>query len=144
MTITEYSNRVQKAVGGAETETNAIIEDMKPALVEEQREQMYSGQRSDGEMIEPPYGKMTQVYKCEKGQPYDRVTLKDTGDFYSAIYVENTGTELIFDSSNWKTDDLKDKYGYGIFDLQKSRYDKFKAIWCDRFRQFIIKTINGL
>ena len=48
-------------------------------------EQMYLGINADGNAITPDYAKITINYKKRTGQPYDRVTLKDSGDFYDSM-----------------------------------------------------------
>jgi hypothetical protein len=51
-------------------------------------EQMFSGINASGNAITPDYAKSTINYKKRKGQPFDRVTLKDSGDFYDSIEIE--------------------------------------------------------
>ncbi len=51
-------------------------------------EQMFSGINASGSSISPPYRQSTINYKKRKGQPFDRVTLKDSGDFYDSIEIE--------------------------------------------------------
>jgi len=51
-------------------------------------EQMYQGINASGNAIEPEYKQSTINYKKRVGQPSDRVTLKDSGDFYDSIEIE--------------------------------------------------------
>lgn len=51
-------------------------------------EQMYQGINASGNAIEPEYKQSTINYKLRTGQPSDRVTLKDSGDFYDSIEIE--------------------------------------------------------
>ena len=52
-------------------------------------EQMFSGINASGNSITPfPYATSTINYKKRKGQPTDRITLKDSGDFYDSIEIE--------------------------------------------------------
>ena len=52
-------------------------------------EQMYQGINASGNSITPfPYAKSTINYKKRNGQPTDRITLKDSGDFYDSIEIE--------------------------------------------------------
>ena len=48
-------------------------------------EQMYQGINASGNSITPDYANSTINYKKRTGQPYDRVTLKDSGDFYDSM-----------------------------------------------------------
>ena len=43
--------------------------------------QMYRGEKADGTEIKPSYAPSTIRYKKKVGQPYNRVTLRDSGDF---------------------------------------------------------------
>ena len=58
-----------------------------------------------------PYTPLTVQLKSEKNQPTDRVTLKDTGDFHKSIKVDADRTYFEIYATDWKTDDLKEKYG---------------------------------
>ena len=44
--------------------------------------QMYRGEKADGTPILPSYAPSTILYKKKMGQPYNRVTLRDSGDFH--------------------------------------------------------------
>lgn len=79
--------------------------------------QMYAGVKSDGTDIEPAYTRLTVSIKNEKGQPTDRVTLKDTGSFYKKVYIkaDNQGFEM--DSTDSKRDKIVTKYTEDIFGL---------------------------
>lgn len=79
--------------------------------------QMYSGVKSDSEEIKPFYSASTIVYKISKGQPYDRVTLRDTGNFYKGIYAKLQGTRIEVGSTDEKAEQLEEKYGKKIFGL---------------------------
>jgi len=58
--------------------------------------QMFAGITSKGTSIRPfPYAKSTINYKKRKGQPTDRITLKDSGDFYDSIEVEARPVDFI-------------------------------------------------
>ena len=80
------------------------------------------GINSDGTEVEPEYKKTTISIKERKGQPTNRVTLKDTGSFHKKFYVDSKKKSFTLDSKDSKRDDLVDKYGERIFGLtQKSR-----------------------
>lgn len=80
-------------------------------------EQMYSGRNSEGDPITPTYTQLTVAYKKRKGQPADRVTLRDTGDFYQGIYAKLEGITITVGSADEKTKQLEEKYGEEIFGL---------------------------
>lgn len=64
-----------------------------------------------------PYRPRTVKYKIRKGQPYDRVTLKDTGEFYASLHVECDDEGFYVTSSDDKSQFLLKKYGKTIFRL---------------------------
>ncbi len=72
-----------------------------------------------GHPLEPPYAGVTKAYKRRKGQPVDRVTLKDKGDFYEGFYTEIERDFIQILSSDNKTPDLMAKYGVDIIGLTK-------------------------
>ena len=75
------------------------------------------GIRSDGSNVEPPYTQVTKSIKRRKGQPVDRVTLKDKGSFYDRFKIDANQKRILFTSTDEKTDSLVNKYGRNIFGL---------------------------
>lgn len=64
-----------------------------------------------------PYTLNTQFRKVRKGQPIDRVTLRDTGEFYNSIYLVFDKGGFYLTSSDDKFKHLKKKYGPRILRL---------------------------
>lgn len=64
-----------------------------------------------------PYRPLTLEIKAMKGQPTDRVTLRDEGDFHASFFVTATNSEFDISAADWKTKDLRKKYGNQIFGL---------------------------
>ena len=64
-----------------------------------------------------PYTARTIRKKHKKGQPYDRVTLKDTGKFYSSLDIKFDETGFYVTSSDSKAEALLKRYGKTIFRL---------------------------
>ena len=83
---------------------------------------------SDGVFLadEHPYATLTVILKTQKGQPTDRVTLRDTGDFHRSLKVKADTQEMEVTASDWKTDKLKAKYGDGILALSDENLDFLK------------------
>ena len=76
---------LQKAVNSSIQES---IEQNKQVIKELQtQEQLYQGKNSKGIDIKPAYAESTIKIKRKKGQPTDRVTLFDKGDFYNSLEV---------------------------------------------------------
>lgn len=106
-------------------DTDAIcvetVQESAPAMTDKQREQLYSGETAQGTEIKPPYRPYTVAVKQLKGQPTDRVTLRDTGAFYQGVYVRVDANTINTGSTDGKEAKLREKYGEGIFGLN----DKF-------------------
>lgn len=64
-----------------------------------------------------PYSQLTISIKRLKGQPYDRVTLRDTGEFHSSFYIEYNDDFFEIKAADEKTDDLIKRYGRYILGL---------------------------
>lgn len=64
-----------------------------------------------------PYRPLTIAIKEQKGQPTNRVTLRDTGDFESSFYLDVGDIQFEIKASDWKTESLIKKYGRQILGL---------------------------
>lgn len=64
-----------------------------------------------------PYSPVTISIKEAKGQPTNRVTLRDEGDFESSFFLEVGDKQLEIKASDFKTEDLMRKYGRQILGL---------------------------
>lgn len=119
--IAELNNIIQRfaalkrelpdLVGELLEENAHFIEDL-------QTEQLWQGIDSEGKRITPAYSPFTVQIKKLKGQPVDRVTLKDEGDFYRGLFLNggNAGNYAI-GSRDQKTAALQRKYGEEILGL---------------------------
>ena len=97
--------------------TGKSIRQTDDDLVGWQQEQMFQGKKKTGGVIKPFYRPVTKRIKKAKGQPYDRVTLKDTGAFYDAMIVD-VGTDVYnISSEDNKAGDLEAKYSTAIWGL---------------------------
>jgi hypothetical protein len=90
-------------------------------------EQLYEkGETRDGVKIADfaPYAPLTVQIKQAKGQPTNRVTLLDEGDFHKSVYIifREDGFEIVAD--DWKTEDLLRQYGKEIFGLSDENLDE--------------------
>lgn len=64
-----------------------------------------------------PYSPVTIEIKEAKGQPTNRVTLRDEGDFESSFFLEVGTKQFEIKASDWKTEELIKKYGRQILGL---------------------------
>lgn len=125
---------------------NSLIE-TAPVYVELQREQMFSGIQSDGKEIQrigakyKGYATSTIKIKEKKGQPTDRITLKDTGSFYADTFADARAEGIISDSADEKSAKLQEDYGSKIFGLA----DSSKQAYINNVRpEFIRQTTDQL
>lgn len=83
---------------------------------------------SDGEFIADydPYAFVTIQIKQVKGQPTDRVTLRDTGDFHASFEVQPEGDGFRITATDPKTDELVERYGEGILALSDEHLESIK------------------
>lgn len=102
-----------------DTDTISVdaIEDTSEAMTEANLKQMDAGLTADGSEIYPPYAPLTIAIKKLKNQPTDRVTLRDTGEFYAGAYVIVTNDSVLSGSRDEKNKALQEKYGERIFGL---------------------------
>ena len=75
------------------------------------------------------YTAFTKELKKQKGQPTDRITLKDTGDFYKSFRVRSTNNGFVIMANAIKEDtDLTQEFGediIGLTDLSISQVQLF-------------------
>ena len=64
-----------------------------------------------------PYSRRTIQKKIRKGQPYNRVTLRDTGEFHKSLFVEFDEGGFYVTSTDDKAQYLLSRYGKTIFRL---------------------------
>jgi len=80
---------------------------------------------STGSLLPGPYAPMTIEIKSILGQPIDRITLRDTGDFHDGFFMDASKFPLVIDSSDSKTSELKSEWGEDIFGLTDESQTEF-------------------
>lgn len=118
---------------------NRVSKDKASILVKyNTNAQLYTeGVNAEGVKISSyrPYRPLTISIKKSKGQPTDRVTLKDTGDFHSSIKVELTPDGILFTATDRKTLELMAKYGDSILGLTDENLNAFS--WGEIFPELL-------
>lgn len=117
---------------------SAIIE-TKDYAVAVQKVQLFQGLESTDLKIIPSYTNRTKAIKAKKGQPFDRVTLKDTGAFYRGIRIDVVGEVIRIDSVDPKKIDLETKYGKEIFGLGTQA----RTSYIPKLKIAFVKNIRG-
>ncbi len=95
----------------------SIVKKNEADLVDLNISQMLGGRNADGSEISPAYTPFTVRIKKAKGQTYDRVTLRDEGDFQQSMFAKTEKFPVILDSKDSKSQMLQAKYGDEIFGL---------------------------
>lgn len=89
-------------------------------------EQMYKlGQDSKGSIIRPAYRPATVRIKKAKGQPTDRVTLKDTGRFHKTLIVTPKEDYVEISSDVEYAKYLFKRYGDDVLGIQEELLKEF-------------------
>lgn len=113
-------------------------------IVERNRESLESGQYDTGVSISPAYTAKTIRIKRKRGQPYDRVTLRNSGRFYSRMRVVLKRTGFSITSTDRKTMMLKMKYDGSmgsIFGLQDADMAWLSWVVAERIRNRIKQSL---
>lgn len=139
--LRDFRRREGEYILGSVRENEAVVIDMNA------EEQLFErGENRLGVSISDyrPYSPVTIEEKRMRGQPYNRVTLRDTGDFESSFYIRYSGDSFEITASDWKTDDLVRKYGKEIFGLNRDNLDELIRSYILPFlREKLIETINN-
>ena len=98
--------------------TKSILKELDNVIVDMNTSQLKDkGEDSESKKLPLPYAPMTIEYKKLKGQPTDRITLYDEGDFQNAFYVKYTNEDFSLWSTDGKTEKLVKEWGENIFGL---------------------------
>lgn len=116
----------------------AIVAETGKEIAEINAYQMYQGKDSEDKPIEPFYKPLTISIKRMKGQPVDRVTLRDSGSFQDKMKVEVSGTRFTITSDDEKRDKLVKKYGEQIFGLSyEGKVEYIRDTFMPRIKDYI-------
>lgn len=110
-------------------------------------DQLDSGENSLGvslESIGGEYTSATIAIKSAKGQPTDRVTLRDTGEYYES-YTLDLGNGFFDINSNpiRGGENLEDRYGDKLEGLQDENLQKLIEIIRVEFKQETRRLLSG-
>ena len=137
MTIAEASRRMDSALIGLDNEIAVIMNAVEPDIVIMQVDRLNQGLFVDETLIEPDYKPFTVQEKLRKGQNPDLVTLRDTGEFHNAIFAAQFGEEIIIDSNDDKSGELKEKYTEKIFGLTPMNKSELQLTTISMLRDYI-------
>lgn len=107
--------------------------------------QLFEGVNADGVLLSSiggSYSNTTIRIKQGKGQPIDRVTLKDTGEFYESFTVNITTSGIEIQANTIKDDDdLQDRWGGELLGLTDSSVDLLVERILDDFVDWLINEL---
>lgn len=122
--IVSFSENIEDYIRLEIIENEAIICDMNS-----ETQLFEKGINADGVSIESyaPYQPITKQIKLAKGQPTNRVTLRDTGEFHASFRVTAGESSFYIDATDWKAEKLTIGYGDDIFGLTDENINEL--IW---------------
>jgi hypothetical protein len=121
--IATKAKELRQLVKKQESFARQIVKDSPEQVEDYNLDQLQKGVDAEGEKITPPYTPYTKAAKRAKGQPTDRVTLFDEGDFYRSIQARIDNAGFTLDATDIKTPELIDKYGDMILGLNQNSVD---------------------
>lgn len=89
------------------------------------------------------YSFVTKDMKSRNNQPYDHITLKDTGDFYKSWNVKILADTIFIEADTIKDgDDLQQRWGNDILGLTDESKQKLINYAIGKYRQTILTKWN--
>lgn len=109
-TIAAKIAKLEKVQREIETYPIELSKKHESQIIDWNRTNLYAGIGSDGDEIYPDYTNYTKDIKDQLQQPTNRVTLKDTGNFYKSIVLKFNAKSIFFDATDYKYPSLRRKY----------------------------------
>lgn len=141
-------NALIKGFADVEANLDGIILDQvrkaEPEILELNTQDQLAQRGVDGagDKLFPEYRPLTIKIKRIKGQPTDRVTLEDTGDFFDGFRIHYGRSFFGIFSQDDKADKLEKKYGPDIFGLTDTNLEEVRELICDDLRDEIFKRLT--
>ena len=95
--LDDTKNALNEIKGSINSSLQQSFNDNQEQAKDLNRVQMFAGIKIDNTQI-GDYALSTIKYKQRKGQPFDRVTLRDTGEFYNNLQINAKPDEVVFSS----------------------------------------------
>lgn len=142
--VQDIINKIRKdgSVEAQEKSLLQIIRANQADALDLNLSQLFQGKDAEGQEITPAYTPFTRMIKRSKGQPTDRVTLKDEGDFYNSFVLQAQNFPVVFDAKDSKTGMLTEKYGEEIFGLDSKNKSTFVQDIKPQVQDFYRKLIH--
>ena len=101
MSVSKYfKDKLNKLEASINPTIKQTFDRNKSLIIDQQTyEQWYKGEDQKGSNLVPSYALSTKVVKKRKGQPFNRVTLNDTGDLYKSVKVDAQTNSMIISAN---------------------------------------------
>lgn len=118
------------------------MQNIKELIIELQHERLYErGTDSEGRSL-GDYSPYTVEIKREKGQRYDHITLRDTGEFYESFTVTVLKDGIVLDANpNKENTNLFSEYGIDILGLDDFSFNIVKDQILVEMYQYLINKL---
>lgn len=112
-----------------------LVKDREAAVIglNAENQLFQSGQDGEGNELTPSYAPVTVRRKKKKGHPFDRVTLRDTGNFHKSLTIEYGADWFKLGSNDAKRAYLERKYGEQIYGLTPANIEQLTVMIRDQF-----------
>lgn len=123
-----------------------VIKDNEKEVIKLNVDQLFKGINNDGSKIKPPYRPSTIKRKKKKGQPFNRVTTRDEGDFHKSIFISYDNSEdgcFELSAEDFKSQYLVRKYGKKLYGLTEESINKLRSKINDQLIEAITKKFNS-
>ena len=116
--------------------------DTQEFLIKVLQDQLFeTGADGNGDSL-GKYSFLTVQIKKTKGQPTDRITLVDTGDFYESYFIDAFKGGFIIDANGEKDDtNLFEKYGDDILKPDEETLEEISDFYKIKLYEYLEKNI---
>jgi len=139
-TLDQLEKNLRFALANIDKQASVIVEQNKDFILDLNREKQLfdKGINSDGKLLRP-YRPFTVSLKRQKGEPFNRTTLFDKGDFYKGFDLLFRNNKISIFSRDSKSSDLQEKYGSNIFGFTPDN----SKIYAERFNSELTKYLKS-
>ena len=88
------------------------------------------------------YAYLTKDIKSHFNQPFDRITLKDTGEFYESFNVRVTSTDFTIEADTMKDEDLTIRWGEDIIGLTDENMQRLIDFCKIRYVEYVRQLLQ--
>ena len=120
-----------------------VAREFSDLIVKLNRDQLESGIRADDRNIQPPYTASTIRVKRSKGQPTNRVTLRDTGDLHRSLFVEFEPGKFSLHFEDEKAPYLLERYGKEVLGLNEESLEQLRQLITQRVAEEVVKKLGN-